>query len=71
MAIFNVYRRGFELGYAHGREGSRRRADWELRFTAPVTWAPLVDVRSYLAGYQAGFEAGAAAQKLLVEVIGN
>lgn len=69
MVLFDLYRRGFELGHLHGRQGERRRASWELKMLSPVTWAPFVDVPSFLSGYKNGFDAGATTQKILDETV--
>ena len=68
MAIFNIFRKGYELGNQHGRVGERRRADWELRALTPVSWLPGVDSKSFLDGYNQGFVDGIAARHLIAQV---
>lgn len=71
MRIFNMYRRGYELGYADGSQRRRRRPDWEVLAGTPISWLPLVDRQSLSQGYQDGFSSGAAAQKFFAEVRGS
>lgn len=54
--LFDTYRSGNQLGHEHGRSGQRRRAAWELRLTRPwPLWLPLVNVDSFILGYQIGY----------------
>lgn len=62
--IFNIYRGGFQTGLQDGSTG-RRRADWELVLTHPITWLPGVDKQSFLDGYAAGYSAGICTLTLL------
>ena len=71
MSVFNIYRRGYELGYSHGSQGQRRMANWEMAFVAPIILVPLVDRQSYLNGYQRGFDDGAASAKFFVQACGR
>lgn len=58
--IIDVYRRGFNLGYAAGTEGRRRKARWELLLTTPLLWVPwLIATRSFIDGYKDGYLNGA------------
>ncbi|MBI2240137.1 MAG: hypothetical protein HYU59_04950 [Magnetospirillum gryphiswaldense] len=65
MSVFNVFRRGYELGYAHGSNGRRHIAEWEVVFFAPITLIPLVDRTSFIQGYHCGFSDGAAGEKFI------
>lgn len=69
MSIFNIFRNGYEEGYREAHAGSRRRADWELLATKPISWLPGVDSGSYLTGYQQGYADGMAARHFLSKII--
>ena len=56
MPIFDVFRSGYLLGQKHGQTAERRRAAWELQLTQFKLWLPGVDNKSFLNGYQAGYE---------------
>ena len=55
MAIFDIFRSGYNQGYQHGSRGERRRAEWELMISNPLVWIPGVDSQSFLNGYVKGY----------------
>lgn len=65
MAIFNIFRSGYQRGYQDGQNHSRHLAGWELLVTAPLSWLPGVDSRSYIQGYHHGYTDGFAAKKFI------
>lgn len=71
MTVFNIYRRGYELGYSHGSQSRRRIANWEMVLVAPIVLVPLVDRQSFVDGYQRGFDDGAASAKFLARARGR
>lgn len=60
MRLFDLYRSGYALGNQHGQYYNRRRANWELVLTHPLTWLPGVDQLSFISGYHDGYRDGAA-----------
>lgn len=64
MAIFDLYRSGYELGFTHGQAGERRRAQWEIVLCSPLTWLPLTDTSSFILGYHKGYDSGRTLLKI-------
>lgn len=58
MAIFDVFRAGYQLGQQHGQRAERRRPVWELQLSKIWLWLPGIDQVSFFQGYQAGYEDG-------------
>ncbi len=65
MPIFDIYRSGYELGFSHGRLGSRRQPRWELLTLNPICWLPGVDVESFVSAYRQGYLDGTANRRFL------
>jgi hypothetical protein len=66
MKIIDLYRGGYKLGNMHGQQGERRKAEWELAVTHPLTWLPGVDQSSFFSGYLDGYRDGMALRILCI-----
>ena len=65
MALLDMYRSGYLLGYQHAENGRWSRPAWWLQLTKPILWLPLMaDSSRYVLGYQDGFSHALQAQGL-------
>ncbi|GHU30448.1 hypothetical protein AGMMS50256_17400 [Betaproteobacteria bacterium] len=64
MNIFDLYRKGYQLGSEAAQQGARRRSLLELRLLYPSTWIPGVDAETFVNGYREGYSDGMAARQL-------
>lgn len=56
MTIFNIFRGGYLLGQLHANNNQRRKANWEILASRPLTWIPFFDSATYLKGYDQGYK---------------
>ena len=64
VKIIDRYKNGYALGSEHAQRGVRRRAQWELAVTSPITWVPGVDQDSFFRGYEEGYRDTLHAMKI-------